>query len=75
MTITYSLYVLATNSMKSLLLNGICVNLIGIYCFWSYVQMRNEILFKIEPKWMAKHSQYCLGTDETQEKEKKSVQG
>ena len=30
--------------MESLLLNGICVNLISIYCFWSYAQMRNEIL-------------------------------
>ena len=30
--------------MESLLLNGICVNLIGIYCFWSYFQLRNEIL-------------------------------
>ena len=30
--------------MESLLLNDICVNLIGIYCFWSYVQLRNEIL-------------------------------
>ena len=35
---------LAANVMESLLLNGICVNLIGIYCFWSYVQLRNETL-------------------------------
>ena len=32
------------NVMESLLLNGICVNLIGIYCVWWYVQLRNEIL-------------------------------
>ena len=35
---------LAANVMESLLLNSICVNLIGIYCFWSYVQLQNEIL-------------------------------
>ena len=35
---------LAANVMESLLLNGICVNLIGIYCFWSYAQLWNEIL-------------------------------
>ena len=35
---------LAANVMESLLLNGICVNMIGIYCFWSYVQLRNGIL-------------------------------
>ena len=33
---------LAAGVMESLL-NGICVNLIGIYCFWSYVHLRNEI--------------------------------
>ena len=38
------IHTLAANVMESLLLNGICVNLIGIYCFWSYVQLRNEIL-------------------------------
>ena len=38
------LYTLAANVMESLLLNDICDNLIGIYCFWSYVQLRNEIL-------------------------------
>ena len=37
-------YTLAANVMESLLINGICVNCIGIYCFWSYVQLRNEIL-------------------------------
>ena len=30
--------------MESLLINDICVNLIGIYRFWSYVQLQNEIL-------------------------------
>ena len=40
----YVVYTLAANVMESLLLNGICVNLIGIYCFWLYVQLRNEIL-------------------------------
>ena len=39
-----NLHTLAANVMEWLLLNGICVNLIGIYCFWSYVQLRNEIL-------------------------------
>ena len=37
-------YTLAANAMESLLLNSSCVNLIGIYCFWSYVQLQNEIL-------------------------------
>ena len=46
LSIYLSLYILklAANFIESLLLNGICVNLIGIHCFWSYVQLRNEVL-------------------------------
>ena len=64
--------------MESLLLNGICVNLIGIYCFWSYVQLRNEILLISSIHYVTKlngHSQYCRGTAETHEKEKGQFRG
>ena len=37
-------YTLAANVMESLLLNDICMNMIGIYWFRSYVQLRNEKL-------------------------------
>ena len=43
---------IAANVMESLLLNSICVNLIGIYCFWSYVQLRNEILLISSVIWI-----------------------
>ena len=71
---------LAANVMESLLLNGICVNLIGIHCFWSYVQLRNEILLISSIHYVTKlngqtHCQYCLGTAETQEKEKSEFRG
>ena len=70
-------YTLAANVMESLLLIGICVNLIGIYCFWSYVQLRNEILLISSIHYGTKLnvSQYCLPNAETQEKEKSEFRG
>ena len=53
--------------MESLLLNDICVNLIGIYCFWSYVQLRNEIMLISSIHYETKlngQTQYCLGENE-----------
>ena len=38
-------YKLAVNVMEWILLNSICVNLVGIYFFWSYIHLRNKILF------------------------------
>ena len=72
------LCILAANILESLLLNGTCVNLIGIYCFWSYVQLRNEILLISLIHYVTKlngHTQYLLGTPETQEKEKSELGG
>ena len=59
---------LAANVMESLILIGICVNLIPIYFFWSYVQLRNEILLISSIHYVTKwngQTQYCLGTTDT----------
>ena len=65
--------------MESLLLNGICVNLIGIYCFWSHVQLRNEILLISSIHYVTKligQIQSVLSGDRWDSREgKKWVQG
>ena len=74
-----SSYTLAANDMESLLLNGICVNLIGIYCFWSYVQLRNEIQLISSIHYLTKlngQTQRVLSWDRWDSREgKKWVQG
>ena len=65
--------------MEWLLLNGICVNLIGIYCFWSYVQLRNEMLLISSIHYVTKligQIQSVLSGDRRDSREgKKWVQG
>ena len=77
--IIFNVTTLAANIMESLLLNGICVNLIGIYCFWSYVQFRNEILLISSIHYVTKlngQTQSVLsGTAETPEKDKSEFRG
>ena len=66
---------LAANVMESLLLNGICVNLIGIYCFWSHVQLRNEILLISSIHYVTKlngQTQSVLSGDSWDSREGKS---
>ena len=68
-------YTLAANVMESLLINGICVNLIGIYCFWSYVQLRNEILLILSIHYVIKlngQTQSVLSGDRLDSREGKS---
>ena len=72
------LHTLAANVMESILLNGIWVNLIGIYCFWSYVQFRNEMLLISSIHYVTNlngQRQSALWTAETQEKEKSEFRG
>ena len=77
--VIFNVTTLAANIMESLLLNGICVNLIGIYCFWSYVQFRNEILLISSIHYVTKlngQTQSVLsGTAETPEKDKSEFRG
>ena len=64
----------AANVMESLLLNGICVNLIGIYCFWSYGQLRNEILLISSIDYVTKlngQTQSALSGDHWDSRERK----
>ena len=69
-------YALAANVMESLLINGICVNLIGSYCFWSYVQLRNEILLISSIHYVTKlngQTQSVLSGDRWDSRERKKV--
>ena len=69
-------YILVANVMESLLLNGICLNLIGNDYFWSYVELWKEILLISSIHYITKlngQTQSVLSGDHWDSREVKKV--